>query len=209
MFQAPPGVTVTCREAPPAPETSSYKPMSSTDSCMYTHTHIMLLLLQNTAVMMFSGYILHLEVSQSGLGQRDVLHEEAAVFHRNIRRLQDVNLQHQVTNHSIFLQLYVQWNVVINNGAGRHLEVQRGFKGHQVRQELQQEHQRLFTGRLEAAASTERHLWEAEKKDEDGFGNTVWYSTFLVKIKTLKKGFKIYSEVLNVVACFQHLYCSN
>lgn len=39
-----------------------------------------------------------------------------------------------------------------------HLEVLWGFKGHQVRQELQQEHQRLLTGCMIATAASERHL---------------------------------------------------
>ena len=34
----------------------------------------------------------YLEVSQSGLGQRDVLHQEVAVFQGNKWRVQDVNL---------------------------------------------------------------------------------------------------------------------
>lgn len=37
----------------------------------------------------FSSY---LEVSQSGLSQWDVLHQQAAVFHRHIWRVEDVNL---------------------------------------------------------------------------------------------------------------------
>lgn len=41
-----------------------------------------------------------------------------------------------------------------------HLEVLWGFKGHQVREELQQKHQRFLTVGMVAVASTKRHLKE-------------------------------------------------
>lgn len=39
-----------------------------------------------------SGTLLYLEVSQSCFGQRDIFHQEAAVFHWYIWRVQDVDL---------------------------------------------------------------------------------------------------------------------
>lgn len=48
-----------------------------------------------------------------------------------------------------------------------HLEVLWRFKGHQVREELQQKHQRLFTVGMVAAASAETHL----KQNNTGFFN--------------------------------------
>lgn len=39
LHKRPLDVTVTCTDAPSAPEISSYNPMSSTDSCVNIHTH--------------------------------------------------------------------------------------------------------------------------------------------------------------------------
>lgn len=47
-----------------------------------------------------------------------------------------------------------------------HLEVLWRFKGHQVREELQQKHQGFFTVGMVAAASAERHLKQPKTKTE-------------------------------------------
>jgi len=45
-----------------------------------------------------------------------------------------------------------------------HLEVLWGFKGHQVRQELEQEHQRFLAARMVTTASPERHLQKKQQR---------------------------------------------
>lgn len=89
------------------------------------------------------------------------------MLHGYIRRVEDVDLQGEMTVRcGTELLRFSSLNtfLITENGVSPcHLEVLWRFKGHKVREELEQEHQRLLTARVGAAATTEPHLERQEK----------------------------------------------